>query len=97
MGIFSLSYDYDFLPESASWGRLKELIRLVPSAYVHRRKTGLHHNTGRQVSPLSHLTISDNLLVTGQFLQAGPQIIHVNIHGFGNVAASKFLRRANVQ
>src|ERR1700732_130163 len=76
---------------------MKEPVRLIPTTNVLRRKTGLQQNTGRQVATLPHLTVGGELSVTGECAQVGPQVIHRNVHGSGNVAGSKFQRRANVQ
>ena len=77
--------------------RMKEPVRLVPAADVRRREARLPQNAGRQVAPLPDLTVGGDLPVTGKFAQAGPQVIHRDVHGSGDVARGELLRRAHVQ
>jgi len=45
--------------------RVKQSVSLVATTHVHRIKPGLPQYAGRQVAPLSHLTVDSDLLIVG--------------------------------
>lgn len=77
--------------------RVQQLVGFVSAVDVRRLEPCLSQNTGREVAPLSHLTAGGDVPVTGKFAQAGPQVIHRDVHGSRDVPTLKSLRRPRVQ